>query len=107
MVGGLTSNSNEYDNYELDLTAPTPALPHAPAPCSGRTWTHTPSGHVKSFNNRQLTGVTVEECKSACCAETAFTCRSFDYYIGLSMCDLSEYTGEMVGGLTSNSNEYD
>lgn len=23
------------------------------------------------------------------------------------MCDLSEYTGEMVGGLTSNSNEYD
>jgi hypothetical protein len=70
-------------------------------------WLHMPSKHVFGHNNKQLTGVTVEECKSACCAATSFTCRSFDYHIGQSKCDLSDTTGDMVGGLGRNSNQYD
>jgi len=55
---------------------------------------------LAGYNDKQLTGVSVDECKAACCAETAFACVSFDYHTADNKCDLSATAADAVGGLS-------
>ena len=60
---------------------------------------HTANAAIENHDTKELTGVSVDECKAACCEETSFTCRSFDYERDASWCALSEKSATEVGGL--------
>ena len=38
-----------------------------------------PGYYIKGYNDKTLNGISVDSCKAACIAETAFICISFDY----------------------------
>ena len=76
-------------------------------------WIRTVGQHISGHNTERLTGVTIEECKIACCnaqARYSFVCLSFDWYIDQgSTCDLS-VEGPSTVALTApgvNGGEYD
>ena len=68
-----------------------------------------PNSAIDGYDNLHLTGVSVDDCKAACCAEVSFPCMSFDYDKATSECDLSSATAPVAGGLKSDyaGNPYD
>ena len=90
-------------------TSPSPPPPSLPG-CGGGTWTHTVGQHVYGHNTKQLTDVTIEDCKIACCdaqVQYGFVCLSFDWFVNEgSRCDLSD-EGPSTVALTANSGAYD
>ena len=69
-------------------------------------WTKHASKYISSFSKERLTGVTVAECKAACCKARTFQCKSFDYNVNTNICDLSEETIASQG-FTTSSGTYD
>jgi len=63
-------------------------------------YTHTPNAAISGYNNVHLSGVTVDQCKEACCENSS--CKSFDYYKTHNLCDLSYHSAADVGGLKTN-----
>ena len=51
------------------------------------TFTHYPNACIEYNDDEALTGVSVAECKAACCSRV--WCNSFDYYKNSNQCDLS------------------
>jgi len=70
-------------------------------------WQHTANAAISGHNNVHLEHVTIEQCKSSCCAN--LQCKSFDYYKHSSQCDLSYSSASDVGGLKTDyaGNPYD
>jgi hypothetical protein len=68
-----------------------------------------PNAAISGFNDKHITAVTVEDCKTACTNETSFYCKSFDFYKGLNKCDLSSASAVDAGALKTNyvGNPYD
>lgn len=62
----------------------------------------TPDAAIRYYNHKKFQGVTVEQCMRECLRMETFTCRSFDYYKRLNVCDLSAATAESVGGLKTD-----
>lgn len=98
-VGGLKTDyvGNPYDHYSL----------HEPVL---EQFTHTENAAISGFNTEQLTGVTPEDCASACLdASRSPWCVSFDYHKNTSKCDLSNKSANLVGGLKIDyaGNPYD
>lgn len=62
----------------------------------------TPNAAIRYYNHWKIRDTTVENCMRACLEMTKFTCRSFDYYKRMNVCDLSAATAESVGGLKTN-----
>ena len=59
-------------------------------------------GGISGANDEKLTDVSEEDCKAACCDRE--WCKSFDYVVGQSKCDLSESDGPVTtGGGRENS----
>jgi len=85
-VGGLKTDysGNPYDHYSLPDRCPSLFL-------------HARNAAIQGHNKEQLTDVTVEDCKAACCSRD--WCKSFDYYKLSQKCDLSEGIALEVGGL--------
>ena len=61
-----------------------------------------PDAAIRFYNHKKYREVTVEDCMRRCLEMTEFTCRSFDYYKRLNVCDLSAATAESVGGLKTD-----
>jgi hypothetical protein len=78
---------------------------------SSRTGSYkkTANAAISGHNNKNLSNVSVGDCKSACDAETSFVCTSFDYAKKTNKCDLSDKRASDVGGLKTNyaGNPYD
>ena len=78
-------------------------------PASAAGFVKIPNSAISGYNNKHLTGVSVQQCSNACVTETSFSCKSFDYYKNQNACDLSAKSAEDVGGLkyTYSGNPYD
>ena len=78
-------------------------------PASAAGFVKIPNSAISGYNNKHLTGVSVQQCSDACVTETSFSCKSFDYYKNQNACDLSAKSAEDVGGLkyTYSGNPYD
>jgi hypothetical protein len=76
------------------------------SPCP---YTFTENAAIPGENTETHTSVSVEECKSACCAATTFVCASFDYEPLENRCWLSNKHASNVGGLKTDypGNPYD
>ncbi len=62
----------------------------------------TPDAAIRLYNHKKFRDVTPEQCMRECLKMEEFTCRSFDYYKRLAVCDLSAATAESVGGLKTD-----
>lgn len=73
------------------------------------TFERIPNAAISGYNDKHLANVSVNDCKIACKNETAFVCKSFDYYKGKNKCDLSSANSEIVGNLKYDyaNNPYD
>lgn len=61
-----------------------------------------PDAAIRYYNHKKLRNTSVENCMRECLRTTEFTCRSFDFYKRLDVCDLSAATAESVGGLKTD-----
>lgn len=61
-----------------------------------------PDAAIRYYNHKKLRNTTVENCMRECIRTTEFTCRSFDFYKRLDVCDLSAATADSVGGLKTD-----
>lgn len=105
---GLTVDGIPDAELQEELTAAVDAMAAArpkriaePAPPALANFRRTGNAAISGHNDRHLTGVSPEDCAKACVAETAFACRSFDYYKGQNRCDLSARSADQVGGLAT------
>jgi hypothetical protein len=65
-----------------------------------QTFTKYTSKALAGYNNRHLSGVTADQCKQRCLDETAFSCKSFDYFKSQNKCDLSVETKDTITWVT-------
>lgn len=57
---------------------------------------------IVGFNTLHLENHTRAQCMEACLNESRFVCKSFDYFKGRNICDLSDMSMKDTGGLKSN-----
>ncbi len=62
----------------------------------------TPDAAIRYYNHKKMRDTTVEKCMRACLETTEFTCRSFDFYKRMNVCDLSAATADSAGGLKTD-----
>lgn len=69
---------------------------------TGAAYRLTPNAAIHGHDSKKLFDVSVDQCKEACTNETSFLCKSFDYYKGRNICDLSDKSASDIDGLRDN-----